>query len=137
MSAEKKGPALDLEAAAEAAVQLENEAKAEPDALTYIHTFKKPFEYMGRSIKELTFDWGALSGEDHQAIEDDMLRHGLTLVLPAYTGAFLNGMAVRACTDRDDNGIRIVTPELLKALPLRDYQQIYMSARRFLRRGES
>ena len=137
MSAEKKGPALDLEAAAEAAVQLENEAKAEPDALTYIHTFKKPFEYMGRSIKELTFDWGALSGEDHQAIEDDMLRHGLTLVLPAYTGAFLNGMAVRACTDRDDNGIRIVDADFLKALPLRDYHKIYFSARRFLLRSGS
>ena len=137
MSAEKKGPALDLEAAAEAAVQLENEAKAEPDALTYTHTFKKPFEYMGRSIKELTFDWGALSGEDHQAIEDDMLRHGLTLVLPAYTGAFLNGMAVRACTDRTPDGFRVLDQDAMKALPLRDFQTICKRARAFLLRAGS
>ena len=40
-------------------------------------------------------------------------------------------MAVRACTNRDNNGIRIVDADFLKALPLRDYHQIYFSARRF------
>ena len=45
--------------------------------------------------------------------------------------------SVRACLDRDDNGIRIVNADFLKALPLRDYQKIYFSARRFLLRSES
>lgn len=138
MSTEKKtGSTAELEAAADAAAKLEAEAKAGPDVRAYTHTFEEPFEYQGRTIMELTFDWGALTGEDHQAIEDDMLRHGQNLVIPAFTGAFLMGMAVRACTDRDDNGIRIVSPELLRALPFRDYQKIYMSARRFLLRSES
>ena len=133
----EKNVTTSLEAAAEAAAALDAEVKESPDDLTFTHTFKKPFEYRGHTVTELTFDWGGLTGADHQAIEDDLRRHGLTLVVPSFTCEFLEGMAVRACTNRDDNGIRIVTPELLKALPLRDYQQIYMSARRFLRRGES
>ena len=116
---------------------MEAEAKAGPDVRTYTHTFAEPFEFRGRTVTELTFNWGALTGEDHQAIEDEVLRRGKTLVLPAYTGPFLNGMAIRACTNRDDNGIRIVDADFLKALSLRDYHKIYFSARRFLLRGES
>ena len=54
--------------------------------------------------------------------------------LPATTGPYLTGMAVRACTNRDDNGIRIVDADFLRALPLREYHKIYFSARRFLLR---
>ena len=136
MSTEKTN-ITSLEAAAEAAAALDAEAKASPDDMTYTHTFKRPFEYRGHIVSELTFDWGGLTGADHQAIEDDLRRHGLTLVIPSFTGEFLEGMAVRACTNRDANGIRIVDMDMLRALPIRDYQQIYMSARRFLRRGES
>lgn len=136
MSTENTG-VNSLESAAEAAAALDAEAKASPDVMTYTHTFKKPFEFRGHTVTELTFDWGGLTGADHQAIEDDLRRHGLTLVVPSFTGEFLEGMAVRACTNRDANGIRIVDMDLLRALPIRDYQQIYMSARRFLRRGES
>ena len=136
MSTEKNG-ATSLEAAAEAAAALDAAAKESPDDLTYTHTFKKPFEYRGHTVTELTFDWGGLTGADHQAIEDDLRRHGLTLVVPSFTGEFLVGMAVRACVNRDDNGIRIVDADFLKALSLRDYHKIYFSARRFLLRSGS
>lgn len=135
MSAEKKTGAAGVESAAEAAAALAAEAKAEPDAMTYTHTFDEPFEFRGHTVTELTFNWGGLTGEDFEAIEDDMLRRGKTLVTPSFTGAFLAGMAVRACTDRDANGIRIVDADMLRALPIRDYQKIYMSARRFLLRS--
>lgn len=134
MSTEKN---TGFSAEAKAAVQLEEEANSEPDIMSYTHTFQKPFEFRGHTVKELTFQWGALTGEDHQAIEDDMLRHGITLVTPSFSGPFLAGMAVRACVNRDENGIRIVDADFLKALPIRDYQKIYFSARRFLLRTES
>ena len=127
----------DLETAAEAAAKLEEAAAKEPDITNYIHTFKKPFIYQGHTYETLTFNWGALKGADHDAIEDDMLRHGYTLTVPAFTGPYLAGMAVRACANRDDNGIRIVDADFLKALPLRDYHKIYFSARRFLLRSGS
>ena len=134
MSTEKK---TDFSADAEAAVQLEAAAKAGPDVTSYTHTFEKPFEFRGRTVTELTFNWGALTGEDHEAIEGDMLRHGQTLVVPATTGPYLTGMAVRACTNRDDNGIRILDDDFLKAMPFMDYQKSFMSARRFLLRSGS
>lgn len=134
MDIEKK---TDFSADAEAAVELEAEAKAGPDVMVYTHTFKEPFEFRGRTVTELTFNWGALTGEDHEAIEGDMLRRGQTLIVPATTGPYLTGMAVRACTNRDGNGIRIVDADFLRALPLRDYHKIYFSARRFLLRSES
>ena len=134
MSTEKK---TDFAADAEAAVQLEAEAQTGPDITAYTHTFEKPFEFRGRTVTELTFNWGALTGEDHEAIEGDMFRHGQTLTIPAFTGPYLAGMAVRACTDRDDNGIRILDDDFLKAMPFMDYQKIFMSARRFLLRSGS
>ncbi len=135
MNIEKKSEAESISEAAEAAVELEAEAKAGPDVAVYTHTFKEPFVFRGHEVTELTFNWGGLTGADHQAIEDDMLYHGKALVTPAYSGAFLNGMAVRACVNRDDKNFRIVDADFLKALPIQDYQKIYMAARRFLLRS--
>ena len=73
MDIEKK---TDFSADAEAAVELEAEAKAGPDVTVYTHTFEEPFEFRGRAVTELTFNWGALTGEDHEAIEGDMLQIG-------------------------------------------------------------
>ncbi|WP_300751973.1 hypothetical protein [uncultured Oscillibacter sp.] len=89
MSAENK-----VEAAAEAAAALDADVKASPDVMTYTHTFEEPFEFRGHTVTELTFNWGGLTGGDHQAIEDDLRRHGLTLVVPSFTGEFLEGMGI-------------------------------------------
>ena len=73
MSAERKTTAAGVESAAEAAAALAEEVKSGPDVMSYTHTFKEPFEYRGRTITELTFNWGGLTGEDHQAIEEDIV----------------------------------------------------------------
>ena len=44
--------------AAEQAEEMENQAKAEPDIGTYVHTFKNPVNYQGTVIEELIFNWG-------------------------------------------------------------------------------
>ena len=131
MSTEKK---TDFAADAEAAVQLEAEAQTGPDITAYTHTFEKPFEFRGRTVTELTFNWGALTGEDHEAIEGDMVRHGQTLTIPAFTGPYLAGMAVRACTLRTANGVQAVDARALKSMPIRDFQEICKRARSFLQR---
>lgn len=134
MSTENKNTLADD---AETAVQLEAEAQTEPDTYAYTHTFKRPFVYNGVTVKELTFDWGALTGNDHLAIENELLKHGKTLVLPEYTGDFLCGMAVRACTNRDGNGIRLLDNKAMKSMPIRDFQTICKKARSFLLRAGS
>ena len=69
---------LDLEAvaenAAQAEAQAEEEAKGTPTGV-YVHRFQKPFtlyEKKGdtveeKQVEELTFDWDALTGGDHNA----------------------------------------------------------------------
>lgn len=117
---------------AEQAAELEAQAKAQPDAGAYIHKLKKPFTRGGRTVEELTFDWDSLTGRDYDAIEGEIVRAGGTLILPEYTGLFLSHMAVRACTDRDENGMRLVDKDFLAALPLREYKAILGKARFFL-----
>lgn len=126
----------DLESAAEAAAQLEEEAKMADDTGHYTHAFKKPFTYGGRTYETLTFHWEALTGADSLAIEGDMLRHGKTLVTPAFSGDYLTGMAARACTERNENGGRVVGTDMIKALPLTDFSKICGRARSFLLRAE-
>jgi len=41
------------------------------------------------------------------------------------------GMAVRACTDRDENGQRILDDRMMEALPAPDYKRICNRVRTF------
>lgn len=63
------------------------------------------------------------------------MRRGKTLVTPEFTGEFLCGMAVRACTGRTQDGFRILNADAMKAMPLRDFQVICKKARDFLLRA--
>lgn len=123
---------------AKAAEEIEEKAKeaeaAGVDFSTYTHHFKKPFTYAGRTFDKLTFDWESLTGRDSLAIESELSMKGKTLVLPAYTGEYLVGMAARACTERDD-GKRVAGTDMLQAMPLGDFQKICGRARNFLLRS--
>ena len=112
---------------AAAAEEMEREAKAGNDITTYTHRFSGPF----------TFHWGTLTGADYLEIEDEVLMHGKTLVVPAFTGLFLCGMAVRACTLRNEDGTRTLDARALKSMPIRDFQTVIQSARSFLQRAGS
>lgn len=122
---------------AEQAIKIAEEANTEQDCFTYTHKFKKPFSYRNMIYEQLTFDWGSLTGKDHMAIENEILRRGKTLILPAYTSEFLCGMAVRACIDKNEEGFHILNDDAMKAMPMRDFQTICQKARDFLLRGES
>ncbi len=130
---------------AAAAEELEREAKAGNDITTYTHRFSSPFTFHSitedaikdTTVDALTFNWGTLTGADYLAIEDEVLMHGKTLVVPAFTGLFLCGMAVRACTPRNEDGIRTLDARALKSMPIRDFQTVIQSARSFLQRAGS
>jgi len=122
---------------AAAAEKIAEAAKAEPDVGTYTHKFKAPVNYQGVIIDELIFNWGQLTGTDHLDIENEMLLRGKTLVTPEFSGDFLWGMAVRACTKRDEDGIRVLKTDAAQFIPIRDFQLICKKARAFLLRAES
>ena len=124
------------ETLAEAAEQIEADAlEKEPDSERYTHYFKRPFTYQGRTVETLTFDWDTLSGRDSLAIERELRAKNITLVIPAYTGEYLVGMAARACVDRTEEGKRFVGTDMIQAMPLGDFQQITKQARYFLIRA--
>jgi len=124
------------ETLAEAAEQIEADALAEePGNERYTHYFKRPFTYQDRTVESLTFDWDTLSGRDSLAIERELRAKNITLVIPAYTGEYLVGIAARACTDRTEEGKRFVGTDMIQAMPLGDFQQITNRARNFLIRA--
>ena len=124
------------ETLAEAAEQIEADAlEKEPDSERYTHYFKRPFTYQGRTVETLTFDWDTLSGRDSLASERELRTKNITLVIPAYTGEYLVGMAARACVDRTEEGKRFVGTDMIQAMPLGDFQQITKQARYFLIRA--
>ena len=129
----------EMERLAEQAKALEDAAKEEAAAggwERFTHTFPEPFTYAGKTFDSLTFDWGKLTGKDSLAIESDIaLRTGRAVANPKFSGEYLAGMAVRACTSRTADGQR---PDLdtLLALPLGVFQKICGSARNFLMLSE-
>ena len=60
---------------------------------------------------------------------------GRTLVSPAFTGDFLAGMAARACTERDENGKRVIDGQAVVEMDMADFQAITRKARGFLLRA--
>lgn len=45
-----------IKTAAEQAEELENQAQAEPDYGAYIHIFRRPFSFEGRTFESMSFD---------------------------------------------------------------------------------
>ena len=126
----------ELAQAAAAAAEQEAAARREPDAGTYTHTLSRPVQWEGKTYEQLTVRWDTLTGADHLTIERELLAAGITLVVPAFTGDYLCGMAARACGE-----LREIAPpsrgSFMRALPLREFSAICDKARRFLLRSES
>ena len=112
--------------------QVEAALENAPDPGTYTHRLKKPFTFDGKTVEEMHFDFDSLTGADTLAISAEMNRRFKNLVLPHLSWEFMTLMAVRACTDRDGKGIRLVNEKLLQALPMRDYNTIVGKVRDFL-----
>lgn len=131
-----EGEASEITEMAAAAETIEKQAKAAGVGTgAYTHIFRKPFSYEGRTYEELTFDWESLTGNDSLAIENEVVAKGKTLVVPAYTGEYLVGMAAHACTERGENGKRVIGTDTVRAMPLGDFQKICNRARNFLLRA--
>ena len=130
----KNNPAITAEnaagAAEAAALELtqtdgENPVQAaENDAAgDYTHTFKKPFEYEGKTYEELTFDFEHLKGRDMVAIENEMQGASEYALAPEISTSFQSKMAARAAG---------IGSDVLEAMPLKDFNKITGAARRFL-----
>jgi len=94
--------------------------------MEYTYTFSKPFSWEGKTYKKLTFDFDKLTGRDTGEIEEIILRRGhLMPAFPENSSEFISIAAARAC--EDDIG-----DDLMRALPMRAFNQITRKLRLFL-----
>lgn len=105
------------------------EKMAEEEKYQYVHKFKKPFQYDGKTFEELTFNWEKLTGYDGLAIENELQSLGKPVVIPSLSGDYLVRMAARASMDG-------IGEDMISAMPIRDYNKIRSEARSFLLKTE-
>lgn len=97
-----------------------NEKKA---SLNYTHTFKAPVEINGQKQKALTFYFEKLTGEDVEAIEEELQDQNKYVLTPEVSSVFQTMLAARAAG---------VGADEIRRLPLGEYMKIKNQARSFL-----
>lgn len=89
----------------------------------YTHNFKKPVEIEGQKYTSLTFYFDRLTGEDIEAIEEELQDQNKYVLSPEISSAFQSMLAARAAK---------IPADAIRRLPVRDYMAIKNKARRFL-----
>lgn len=106
----------------------EEEAKKSTD--TFVHKFKKPFEYNGKEYEQFEFDFSSLTGGDSLAVEEELQKEGKgVVVVAAFNSEYLIRIAARAC-------LQPISYDAFKYMSLFDYNRIRDRARSFLLRSE-
>lgn len=105
------------------------EQEAVESGLSYTHTFKKPFEYQGKTYTSLTFNWDDLTGRDGLAIENEMQSMGKAVIVPTFSGEYLIRLAAKACTEP-------IGSDAFEYMRIGDYNKIRAAARSFLLKSE-
>lgn len=89
----------------------------------YTHSFKKPVEIEGKKYTSLTFYFDRLTGEDIEAIEEELQDQNKYVLTPEISSAFQCMLAARAAK---------IPADEIRRLPVRDYMAIKNKARNFL-----
>lgn len=89
----------------------------------YTHTFKTPIEIEGKKYTTLTFYFEKLTGEDIEAIEEELQDQNKYVLTPEISSAFQSMLAARAAK---------IPADEIRRLPIRDYMAIKNKARNFL-----
>ncbi len=110
--------------------EAERLAEENSEKNTYTHVFKEPFTYEDRTFETVTFDWERLTGSDGLAIEAELQKLGIALMVPAFSGEYLIRMAAKASVER-------ISSDMIEALPLHDFNRIRSAGRSFLLKAES
>lgn len=104
-------------------VSMEDKKKEKKTNLNYTHTFKAPVEINGQKQKALTFYFEKLTGEDVEAIEEELQDQNKYVLTPEVSSVFQTMLAARAAG---------VGADEIRRLPLWEYMKIKNQARSFL-----
>ena len=104
-------------------VSMEDKKKEKKTSLNYTHTFKAPVEINGEKHKASTFYFEKLTGEDVEAIEEELQDQNKYVLTPEVSSVFQTMLAARAAG---------VGADEIRRLPLGEYMKIKNQARSFL-----
>ena len=105
-----------------------SEAKAECTT-AYVHHFKRPFVFEGKTYEKLTFDFEKLIGKDSLNVEAELQAKGIMVMVPTFSGPYLIRIAARACKEG-------IGSDALEQMRIADYNKIRSKARNFLLASE-
>lgn len=101
----------------------DHKAEKEKKSVNYTHTFKNPVMILGKQYKTMTFYFDKLTGEDIEAVEQEMQDMNKYALSPEISSAFQCMFAARAARVGSDE---------IRRLPVSDYMKIKNKTRDFL-----
>ncbi len=104
-------------------VSMDGKKKEKKSSLNYTHNFKTPVEIEGQQYKSMTFYFEKLTGEDVEAIEEELQDQNKYVLTPEVSSVFQTMLAARAAG---------VAADEIRRLPLGEYMKIKNQARSFL-----
>lgn len=84
-------------------------------------------------MEKLTFHWDRLTGRDSISIDRELTASSGGQGVNNFGREHMALIAIRACTERDGNGLRIVDRAFMDALPIVDFEEITSMGRLFFR----
>ncbi len=103
---------------------MENAAnKEKKKSNNYTHNFEEPVDIMGEKYSSITFYFDRLTGNDIEAIEDELQDQQKYVLTPEISSAFQCVLAAKAAGIPSDE---------IRRLPAPDYLKIKNKARDFL-----
>lgn len=104
-------------------VSMDGKKKEKKSSLNYTHNFKTPVKIEGQQYKSMTFYFEKLTGEDVEAIEEELQDQNKYVLTPEVSSVFQTMLAARAAG---------VAADEIRRLPLGEYMKIKNQARSFL-----
>lgn len=92
---------------------------------TYTHFFKKPFDYMGKEIDEITFDFEKMTGGDSLKIENELRLKNHLVATKTFDAEYKVRFAARCSTPA-------IGYDALGLMPFCDYEAIMKRVQTFL-----
>lgn len=107
-------------------INLENgDKEIKENEMIYTHRFSQPFEYDEKTLEEVTFNWGKMTGADGLAIENELTALGKFVVSPAYSVDYLVRLAAKASEPK-------IGVDAFSKMPLKEFTAIRTKAKNFL-----
>lgn len=104
-------------------VSMDNKKKDLDKSSNYTHTFKKNTEIEGKKYSKMTFYFENLTGDDIEAIEEELQSQNKYVLTPEVSSVFQTMLAARAAG---------VGADEIRRLPVKEYMKIKNRARDFL-----